>query len=129
MKSKKAQKVFNILIIIFEVIVALAVLASFIYYGIFMFDAYRDSLKPPPEDATIYIEPLPIAFVFILIFSVISNAVVAVCALIPLILSLINIRSKARAVNLPVSITLFFSPFVLEGIILLFGLITGVIGK
>lgn len=126
MKEKKAL---NIVILVFQILLAAVMVASLIFYTVFMIDVYRDSLVPPAEDAVIHIDPLGIGYAFILVFSIISNAAVAILSLIPLIMSLVHRGSSKRKRNIIFSSALLASPFLLEAVILLFGLFTGVLGK
>ena len=119
MKEKKAL---NTVILVFQILVLIVIAASFAFYIPTLISYYKDTLNPPEINLS------GLGYAFILIFSIISNAISLILSLIPFIISLIHRRSSKRLRNIIFSSVLLASPFVLQGIVLLVGVITGVLG-
>ena len=120
------SKALNILLLIAKILLIVFLLLSLVYYATTLIDAYIDSLSYTPTENGISIDPYPLAFAFILVFSVITNATCAFLALLGLILSLIYKRTAKRRQNILTFSILLASPVVMQILILLLGVFTGV---
>ena len=120
------SKALNILLLIAKILLILFLFLSLVYYATALIDAYIDSLSYTPTENGISIDPYPLAFAFILIFSAVTNATCAFLALLGLILSLIYKGTAKRRQNILTFSTLLASPVVVQILILLLGVFTGV---
>lgn len=121
------SKALNILLLIAKILLIVFLLLSLVYYVATLLDAYIESLSYTPPENGISIDPYPLAFAFVLIFSVVTNAACALLALLGLILSLIYKRTAKRRQNILTFSTLLASPVVIQILILLLGVFTGVL--
>ena len=122
----KESKALNILLLIAKILLAILLSVSFIYYAITLIDAYMESLSFIPAENGISIDPYPLTFAFVLIFSAITGGASMLLALLALILSLIYKDTPKRKRNVLTFSLFLASPLVFEAVILLFGLFTGV---
>ena len=121
------SKALNILLLIAKILLIVFLLLSLVYYVATLLDAYIESLSYTPPENGISIDPYPLAFAFVLIFSVVTNAACALLALLGLILSLIYKRTAKRRQNILTFSTLLASPVVIQILILLLGVFPGVL--
>ena len=121
------SKALNILLLIAKILLVVLLLLSLVYYVATLLDAYIESLSYTPPENGISIDPYPLAFAFVLVFSVVTNAACALLALLGLILSLIYKGTAKRRKNILTFSVLLASPFVLQILIFLAGIFTGVL--
>ena len=120
------RKSLNVLLLIAKILLIAFLLISLVYYAATLIDAYIESLSFVPVENEISIDPYPLTFALMLIFSLISNGACVILALLGLILSLIYKGTSKRKKNIVTFSVLLASPLLMQLLIFLMGLFTGV---
>ena len=120
------SKALNVLLLIAKILLILLLSVSIVYYAATLIDAYVESLSHTPTENGVSIDPYPLAYAFILIFSLITNGACMLLALLGLILSLLYKGTAKRKKNVTALAVLLASPAVMQIFILLTGVLTGV---
>ena len=105
------------LILLIMKIVLISVLAlSFIFFTYTLIDAHIESIEMAntPSDGGIKLDPLPVAFVVVLIFSLITNGVCMILSFAGLIISICYKTSQKRKKNILAFSLLLITPAILE---------------
>ena len=123
----KKNKVLDLFLTFSKILVFLILLLSLFYYTYSLIHAYTDSLNYIPTEGTVSIDPYPLAFAFVLIFSVITNGACFILSALSLLLSYLYKASEKRKRNITTFLILLFSPILFEILLLLAGIFTGVI--
>ena len=120
------RKSLNVLLLIAKILLIAFLLISLVYYAATLIDAYIEYLSFVPVENEISIDPYPLTFALMLIFSLISNGACVILALLGLILSLIYKGTSKRKKNIVTFSVLLASPLLMQLLIFLMGLFTGV---
>lgn len=112
----KESKALNNLILILKIILCVALIASFLFFTSTLISAHLDSIamEEQPSDGTIRLDPFPIAFTIVLIFSIITNCACLFFALVGFIVSYLYRASQKRRTHLITFGTLIAVPVLLE---------------
>ncbi len=124
MKQKRAL---DILLTVSKILLTVFLVLSLFYYAYFLIDAYIESANAQPQENGISIDPYPLAFAFVLIFSIITNGVCLLLSGLSLILSYLYRSSPNRKRNIKAFFIFLLLPLLLEALILLSGIFTGVL--
>lgn len=122
----KKNKAFDIILTLSKILLVLLLAVSLFYYAYFLIDAYIDSLNNSPSDNTVSIDPFPLAFAFVLIFSLITNGACLLLASLSLLFTYLFCSSANRKRNMKAFLILLVCPVIMELLLLLSGILTGV---
>lgn len=112
----KESKVLNNLIFILKIILFVVLIASFLFFTATLVSAHIDSIEMQntPSDGSIQLDPLPISFVFVLIFSIITNGACLFFALVGFIVSYLYRATQNRRSHLITFGCLMAAPVLFE---------------
>lgn len=96
----KESKALNIVLLVLKIVLISVLVGSFIFFTWTLVDAHVDSMNmEPPADNTIQLDPLPVAFIVVLILSLVTNGSCMAVALVGLIISICYKASPKRKSN------------------------------
>ena len=112
----KESKFLNVLILVLKILLITVLAASFIFFTYSLISAHIDSIEMQntPSDGTIRLDPFPITFVVVLIFSLITNGACMLFSLVGLIVSVLYKVSPKKRRNVTSFIVLLITPVILE---------------
>ena len=111
MQEKKALQT---ILTVLKIVIAVILIGTFTYYATLLIDAYIETVNNVPPNEGVYIEPFPIAFALVLIFSLITNGICALLSLVGLIISIVFRTSAKRKKNIIAFVNLLVLPILLQ---------------
>ena len=114
----KENKALSVTLLVLKIICAAVLILSFAYYAFLLIDAYVESVNTVPPESGVYIEPFPVAFVLVLIFSLITSGVSFLLSLVGLLISVFYRTSEKRKKNVISFVILLIAPILFELLLL-----------
>ena len=111
MQEKKALQT---ILTVLKIVIAVILIGTFAYYATLLIGVYIETVNTVPPNEGVYIEPFPIAFALVLVFSVITNGICAFLSLVGLIISIVFRTSAKRKKNIVAFISLLVLPILLQ---------------
>ncbi len=121
----KQNRFLNILIPTLKILLLIILVFSFLYYTVGLIESYVSDLHKEPMENEISLDAFPIFYVFVLIFSVITNGISLLLSVVGLVVSHLYRASLKRKRHMLHFTLLLCASVVLELIYFTVGLAAG----